>query len=263
MRAAGCRGSLPARRASTARTTADPTASSPGWRPAPRTGLVRPPPGPGSRRARAGGRQGRTRLRSGSRRPAPCARAQPRPGGPAAGSGPAAGRPWRPPRARAGRGSGHRPRSPGRRASNRRTARTPRSVPSASAGRRTSVTSWRRAASKRNASVSGSLRAPTPTPPVRARSTSRIRSPSQVPPGSRVDEHIVPARTQPGGQPFGLGRLAGPFGAFDGDEPAAGARGPGCRHGPSVAEPGCPSDGDSSIRDTTAYHRRPARQHPG
>ena len=120
--------------------------------------------------------------------------------------------------------SGPRPRSPGRRASNPRIGRRRRSGRPPAPGRRTSVTSCRRAALKRNASVSGSLRPPAP---VRARRTSRMRSPSHVPPGSRVDEHVMPACLEPGDEALGLRRLAGPLGAFDGDEPAARTRGPG------------------------------------
>ena len=56
-------------------------------------------------------------------------------------------------------------------------------VPAASSGRITSRTSWRRAALNSSASASGSVGA---VEPVRSSSSSRIRSPSQVPPGSRV-----------------------------------------------------------------------------
>src|SRR5688572_3454897 len=63
-------------------------------------------------------------------------------------------------------------------------------VPAPTAGRMTSPTIWRRAALKSSASVSGSVGAA--FAPVRASRTWRTRSPSHVPPGSRVRSTRTP-----------------------------------------------------------------------
>ena len=82
----------------------------------------------------------------------------------------------------------------------------------------TSPTIWRRAALKSRASVSGSVGAA--ADPVRASRTSRTRSPSHVPPGSRVrrTRHAASGEVIP--EALGLGRLAPAVGAVDGDERA-------------------------------------------
>ncbi len=105
-------------------------------------------------------------------------------------------------------------------------------VPAARAGRMTSLTSWRRAALNRRASVSGSVAA---ADVVRARRTSRRRSPSHVPPGSRVTWTSRPRLARCGREGRRLGRLAGSVWPFDGDEPAAWL-GSGKRHAASVAD---------------------------
>ena len=102
----------------------------------------------------------------------------------------------------------------------------------------TSLTSWRRAALKSRASVSGSGRA---VDAVRASSNSRRRSPSHVPPGSRVRCTSWPAVCEVRGKSLRLGRLAGPIRAFERDEPAAADRCPGTSHGPSVADGDAPT----------------------
>ena len=136
----------------------------------------------------------------------------------------------------------------------------------------TSVTSCRRAALKSRASVIGSA---LDVEAVRARSSSRRRSPSHVPPGSRVRWTSRPAPWRCVGKSLGLCRLAGPIRAFDGDEPAAADRCPGTSHRPSVADSGAPpgpaadrSFGGSSVRVAGAYPRhdgtstRPPAAHP-
>ena len=121
-------------------------------------------------------------------------------------------------------------------------------VPAARAGRMTSLTSWRRAALNRRASVSGSVAA---VDVVRASRTSRRRSPSHVPPGSRVTWTSRPRLARCGREGRRLGRLAGSVWPFDGDEPAAWL-GSGKRHAASVADDH-PCDPRSSVTAPSAY----------
>ena len=109
-------------------------------------------------------------------------------------------------------------RSPGRRASSRRSARRRRSVRPSSAGRMTSVTSWRRAALNRRASVSGSVAAAD----VGARQQD-LAEPLAEPRAARLAGDVdveTPAREMRR-EGRRLGRLAGALGSFDRDEPAA------------------------------------------
>ena len=116
----------------------------------------------------------------------------------------------------------------------------------------TSPTIWRRAALKSSASVSGSVGAA--AAPVRASRTSRTRSPSHVPPGSRVRSTRHPARGQVVPQALGLGRLAAAVGSVDRDERAVTGRRRVGDIGASVADPspGPPSSGSAAGRVPSA-----------
>ena len=144
--------------------------------------------------------------------------ARPRPARRGGSSGRASGRRSRRPRGRAAARAGRRRRSPGRRASSRRSARRRPSRPASSAGRMTSVTSWRRAALNRSASVSGSVGAADVGP-----RQEDLAEPLAEPRAARLAGDVdveTPAREVPG-EGVRLRRLAGALGPLDRDEPAA------------------------------------------
>ena len=105
--------------------------------------------------------------------------------------GPQADRSRRPGAHGAWRSTGRR-RSPGRPASSRRAARPARPGPRSSAGRITSATSCARAALNRSASVRGSSGGSVGS---WSRTIRRTRSPTLVPPGSRVARTSIPRPT--------------------------------------------------------------------